>query len=125
MYRLLLVTENKDAFSDFASGLSTHAVVELAWAESGRMALDMVAKTPVDLVVADEDLGDMSGLKLAYKVLSVNPMINCAVASGLSHEDFHEASEGLGLLAQLSLQPDAAQADDLLRHLKKIKNLSG
>ena len=124
MYRLLLVTENKDAFSDFASGLSTHAVVELAWAESGSMALDMVANTPVDLVVADEDLGDMSGLKLAYKVLSVNPMINCAVASGLSHEDFHEASEGLGLLEQLPLQPGAEQADDLLQQLKKIKNLS-
>ena len=73
---------------------------------------------------ADEDLGDMSGLKLAYEVISVNPMINCAVASSLSHEDFHEASEGLGLLAQLSLQPGSEQANELLDQLKKIKNIS-
>ena len=124
MYRLLLVTANKDAFSDFASGLSSNAVVDLAWAESGGMALDMVANTPVDLLVADEDLGDMSGLKLAYKVISVNPMINCAVVSGLSHEDFHEASEGLGLLAQLPLQSGIEQANELLDQLKKIKGIS-
>ena len=125
MFKLLLVTANKDAFTDFASALSTHAVVELNRAESGGMALDMVTNTPVDLVLADEDLGDMSGLKLAFKVISINPMINCAVASGLSHEDFHEASEGLGLLAQLPLQPGEEQADELVQLLKKIKNLSG
>lgn len=125
MFKLLLVTVNKDAFSDFASALSTHAGVELSWAESGERALDMIANTPVDVVVADEDLGDMKGLKLAYKVISVNPMINCAVASDLSHEDFHEASEGLGLLAQLPLQPGAEQADELVQQLRNITNLSG
>ena len=125
MFKLLLVTANKDAFTDFASALSTHADVELTRAESGGVALDMVTDTPVDLVVADEDLGDMRGLELAYKVISVNPMVNCAVASDLSHEDFHEASEGLGLLDQLPLQPGAEQADELVELLKKIKNLSG
>ena len=125
MLKLLLVTANQDAFSRFASGLSNHADVELTWAESGGMALDMVADAAVDLVVADEGLGDMRGLELAYKVLSVNPMVNCAVASDLSHEDFHEASEGLGLLDQLPLQPGAEQADELVQQLKKIKNLSG
>ena len=124
MLNLLLVTANKGAFTDFASALSTHADVELTWAESGGMAMDRVADTAVDLVVADEDLGDMRGLELAYKVISVNPMINCAVTSDLSHEDFHEASEGLGLLEQLPLQPGAEQADALLEQLKKIKNIS-
>jgi CheY-like chemotaxis protein len=125
MYKLLLVTGNKDSFSDFASTLSKHSVVELSWAESGGAALDMVENRPIDLVVVDEDLGDMRGLKLAFQLLFVNPMINCAVASDLSHEDFHEASEGLGLMAQLPLQPGAEQVDSLFRQLKKIKNISG
>ena len=125
MYKLLLVTANKDSFSDFASTFSKHSVVELSWAESGGAALDMVENRPIDLVVVDEDLGDMRGLKLAFQLLFVNPMINCAVASDLSHEDFHEASEGLGLMAQLPLQPGAEQVDSLFRQLKKIKNISG
>ena len=84
----------------------------------------MVSDTPVDLVVTDEELGDMTGLELAYKLLSINPMINCAAVSPLSHDDFHEVSEGLGLLAQLPLQPGAKQAEELLLRLKDLKNLS-
>lgn len=124
MYKLLLVTTNKGSFSDFASALLTHDSVDLIWAESGSTALDMISDIPVDLVVADETLGDMSGLRLASEILSINFMVNCAVVSPLSHEDFHEMSEGLGLIAQLPSQLGVEQADDLLRRLKKIEKIS-
>ena len=124
MYKLLLVTTNKDSFSDLASALLTRGDVDLSWADSGSTALDMISKTPVDLLVTEEKLADMSGLELANKLLHVNPMINCAAVSPLSHEDFHEASEGLGLLAQLPLQPGAEQAERLLQVLSELKNLS-
>ncbi len=123
MYKLLLVTTDKESFSAIGSAFASHDHVDLSWAESGAAVLDSISNTPVDLVVADEDCGDMSGLHLAFKMLSANPMINCAVASALSHDDFHEASEGFGLLAQLSLKPDVEQAEDLLLRLKKIKNI--
>jgi DNA-binding response OmpR family regulator len=124
MYRLLLVASDKDALSDFASALLAHGDVDLSWADSGSTALDAASGTQVDLVVTDENLDDMSGLKLALKMLSVNPMINCAAVSTLSDEDFHEASEGLGLLAQLPLQPGAEQAEELLQRLRDLKNIS-
>jgi len=124
MHRLLLVTSDKDSLSDLASALLTHGDVDLTWAHSGETALDMLSKTPVDLLVTDEKLVDMSGLELANRLLHVNPMINCAVVSALSPEDFHEASEGLGLLAQLPLQADAEQAEDLLQRLRELKNIS-
>jgi DNA-binding NtrC family response regulator len=124
MHRLLLVTSDKNSLSDLASALLTHGDVDLSWADSGEAALDMISKTPVDLLVTDEKLVDMSGLKLANRLLHVNPMINCSAVSSLSHEDFHEASEGLGLLAQLPLQPGAEQAEGLLQRLRELKNLS-
>lgn len=124
MHRLLLVTSDKNSLSDLASALLTHGDVELSWADSGEAALDMISKTPVDLLVTDEKLVDMSGLKLANRLLHVNPMINCAAVSSLSHEDFHEASEGLGLLAQLPHQPGAEQAEGLLQRLSELKSLS-
>ena len=124
MYRLLLVSPDKDALSALASTLSTHSDVQISRAESGAMALTMISNAPVDLVVTDEKLGDMTGLDLALKMLSVNPMINCAAASSLSHNAFHEASEGLGLMAQLPLQPGAEHAEGLLNRLKEVKSLA-
>ncbi len=119
MFRFLLITPQKAAWSDFAAGLEKESDAELAWAENGQTALAMLSSAPVDLAVADETLEDMTGLEFAAKLISVNPMINCAVVSALSKKEFHEAGEGLGLV-QLPKNPGASQAADLCRHLRKI-----
>ena len=121
MIRLLFVTPARDSLAGLASALEGKEEVELLWAQSGGKALDMVADTPVDLVVTDEFLGDMTGLELAERMLSVNPMINCAAVSKLSSKQFHEESEGLGLLAQLPAVPDKEQAEELLQRLVDLK----
>ncbi len=121
MLRLLLVTPERASLAEFASALEGNDEVALMWAESGSRAMEMAADEIVDLVVTDETLGDLTGLELADKLLSINPMINCAAVSPLSAEEFHEASEGLGLLAQLTPMPSEDQAEALLQHLKDIK----
>ncbi len=68
----------------------------------------------------DENPGGMTGLELAEKVVRINPMINCAVVSSLTPAEFHEASEGLGLLAQLPVRPGVAQAEDILKRLREV-----
>ena len=124
MLRLLLVSPDKDALSGLASALAKHRDVDLFWAESGSKALNMISESAVDLVVTDENLGDMTGLELAGRLLAVNPMVNCASVSSLSSEDFHGASEGLGLLMQLPIRAGEEQAEDLLRHLRQIKEFT-
>jgi len=119
--KLLLVTSTRKTLGDFASALKTNDEVELLWAESGSNALAIAAETFVDLVVIDAVVGDMTGLDLAEKMLSVNPMINCTVVSLLTSKEFHEASEGLGLLAQLPENPKKEHAEDLLLRIKNIK----
>ena len=121
---LLLVSREKDSLSGLASAVKKHDDVVLSWAESGGKALDKVSNSPVDLVVTDEKLGDMTGLEMALKLLSINPMVNCAAISSLSHEDFHEASEGLGILAQLPPQPGEKETEELLQQLRELKNLT-
>ncbi len=109
-----------------ASAWEKSDAVELFWAESGEKALSIISDTLVDLVVTEELLGDMTGLELAERMLSVNPMIHCAAVSPLSSEQFHEASEGLGLLAQLPAVPGKEQAEYLLQRVKHLKGcLSG
>ena len=125
MLKLLLVSPNKASLSGLASALAEHGDVDLSWAESGEKALDIASDTAIDLVVTDERLGDMTGLEFAGRLLSVNPIINCASVSHLSPENFHEVSEGLGLMAQLPIQPSKEDAEELLQRLRNFKSLMG
>lgn len=123
MLRLLMVTPEKEALSDFAAALVKLGNVDLCWAESGEAALNLASDTSIDLIITDESLGDMTGLEFASKLLSVNPMINCATVSRLPPAEFHQVSEGMGLLGQLPTKPDKEHAEKLMRHLQYIKNL--
>lgn len=107
-----------------ASAWTESGDVYLMWAESGKMALGVASDIAIDLVVTDEQLGDMTGIEFAGKLLAVNPMINCASVNRLPPEAFHEASEGLGLLAQLPVHPGKEHAEELLQRLKHIKRLT-
>jgi len=125
MLKLLLVSPNKASLSGLASALVEHGDVDLSWAESGEKALEISSDTAIDLVVTDERLGDMTGLEFAHRLLSVNPIINCASVNHLSPEDFHEVSEGLGLMAQLPIQPSKEDAERILQRLRNLKSHMG
>ena len=125
MLKLLVVTPADNTLHELVSALSTHPEVELSSANSGKTALDLVSHTFYDLVISDEKLPDMTGLELVEGIVRTNAMINCAAVSGLSAHDFHEASEGLGIIAQLPAKPDERDAEELLKQLKAVKGLSG
>ncbi len=120
MIKLLLVTPPVNSLGDFVAALRLDADVELLCAESGQAALKTADEKHIDIVFANENLGDMTGIELAEKMLTVNPMINCAAVSTLSSEEFSEASEGLGLLAQFPANPDKSMAEELLQQVKTI-----
>jgi hypothetical protein len=50
----------------------------------------------------------------------VNAMVNTAVISPLAEADFHEVSEGLGVLGRLPEEPGESDAYDLLGKLKRV-----
>lgn len=125
MMKLLLASPDKSSLSELASALKEHDDVELLTTESGEKALAMVSESAIDLVVTDEELGDMTGLEFARRLISLNPMINCATVSGLEPERFHEVSDGLGLMDQLPIRPGKEDAERLLRNLRLIKGKIG
>jgi len=124
MIKILLVTSEKELFSEFASTLEKNEDVELFWATNGKEALEKMPDNPVDLVVVNENIGDMTGIEFMKKLLPINPMINCSAVNTLEPEEFHEASEGLGVLMQLPVNPGKFEAEDLLKRLKKLKDLT-
>ena len=124
MIKILLVTSEKKPFTEFANVLIKKNDVKLTWASTGQEALAAVSENPVDLVIVDETIGDMTGIEFMKKLLPINPMINCAAVSQLPPEEFHEASEGLGVLVQLPVDPGELEAEDLLKRLKSLKDLT-
>jgi len=124
MIHVLLVSSDKDFFTDLASNMEKNVNLNISRAESGGDALSMISVNNFELVVTDESLYDMTGLKFVEKLVLTNPMINCAAVSSLSSKDFHAASEGLGILMQLPPRPDKIHAENLLQYLNNILNIT-
>jgi len=123
MIKILLLTSERAMFSKFAAVLNKKDDVELSLVESGQNAIKMLKNTPSDLVVVDENLDDMTGIEFMKKLLQTNPMITCAAVCRLSPEEFHEASEGLGVLMQLPASPGKMDAENLLQRLNDLNDL--
>ncbi|RUM36099.1 MAG: response regulator, partial [Desulfobulbus sp.] len=83
-----------------------------------------VQKRPPNLVIIDYHLGDMAPLDLAKDLLKINALVNIAVVSTMNEEDFHEATEGLGLLPRLPSPPLATDGPILLKRLREVSGLS-
>ena len=123
MMNVLLASQGKTSMAALKAGFEEHDV-QTVRAESGTEALSLIAQREFDLVVTDENLGDMTGLEFIKTVITQKPMVNCAAVSALLPEDFHEASEGLGILMQLPVNPGHEYAEELLKQLNKILNLA-
>jgi CheY-like chemotaxis protein len=124
LMRALLVSNRKASLSEFAATLENLSI-HVVWSETENGAISMIGERAMDIIIADEALPHMTGLQFARKLVAINPMIHCAAVSSLSPEEFHEASEGLGLLMQLPVRPKRAHAEDLVKHLRSIMDLTG
>jgi CheY-like chemotaxis protein len=121
--QILLAGRDETALSDFKAALAENQALT-AWAKSGSNAVARITEGKFDLVITDENLGDMTGLECIRKIVQINPMINSAAVSSLLPDNFHEASEGLGVLMQLPATPGRGQAAELLEKLKHILDIA-
>lgn len=87
---------------------------------SGQAVMDRVSAENVQIVVVDEQLSDMDGATLINTIARSHPFVNTALVSTLPEHDFHEETEGLGVLMQLPSPLDAASAEKLLDHYRAI-----
>ena len=123
MLKLLLVSNRGESLSEFSAALNEYDDVEIFSAESEETALKIVKENSMDLVVTDEEIGDISGLEFAKILITTHPMVNCVAVSSLPEKEFHEASEGLGLMTRLPVRPGRKEAGELLKNLLHIKGL--
>ncbi len=122
MIRILLVSLDKNSLSDLKTGLEENNA-QITWVESCGDLLSRLKKEKFDLIITDEKLPDMNGIECIKKLILFNPLLNCAAISSLSPDDFHEASEGLGILMQLPKKPGKEDGIKLLYHLNIVLNI--
>lgn len=124
MLSLLLVTTRQKDLDPFIECLSSDPDVRLTIAASGTKAIDIVRADPPRLVIIDFELPDIGAMRLVSELIMVNAMVNTAVVSPLTEQEFHEAGEGLGILAGLPLAPGEGEARELLCKLRTVLGMA-
>jgi DNA-binding response OmpR family regulator len=124
MIHVLLVGQEKSIFKELEAAFADHKITS-EWTDTAQKALSRLSGGNFDLFITHEKLPDMAGRDLIEKVLSENAMMNCVVLSALSHDEFHETYEGLGVLMQFPHTPGKKQVQNLLDHLNRIARIAG
>lgn len=120
---IVFVAKNFSRFSVLVTRLRREQDVELIPVATGAAGLAQLKGKPLDLVIVDEQLDDMSGIAFVKQLVKVNPLANTAIVGSLANEVFHEVTEGLGVLMQLPTLPTEQDAEALLAVLAKISGL--
>jgi DNA-binding response OmpR family regulator len=123
MPRILLVADQVEAFEELARSLRHEEDVEILWGHDSEAALNSAAADTPDLVIVDEVIGEVQGLDWIQRLISVNAFVQTAAVSRLTPEDFHETSEGLGIMAQLPPHPGKTDALRILKMIGKSPKL--
>jgi DNA-binding response OmpR family regulator len=125
MLHIILVTVRPEIFHSFAEGLSSDPEVRVDQVTSGAEALGIVRTKSPHLVIVDSEVADTGSLGLVREIISANAMVNTAVVSALSDDEFHDSGEGLGILCRLPLEPGNKEGRELLQKLLAVVRPAG
>ena len=122
---ILFISERLNKLSAFIDALKDNTAINLLTASAVEDGISMTEYHAPALIIVDQQVGAFSGLDLVRRLIKVNAFLNTVVLSTMSHEDFHLHTEGLGILAKLSILPGEKEADRVfellesaIRHLR-------
>jgi len=104
---IVIASQRGQELGPFLAQLKHLKGCELVFAPTASATLEIVRAGAPVFAIIDEGLPDADPLKLVTDIMMVNAMVNTAVVSPLAEEEFHEASEGLGILAAIPPNPGA------------------
>ena len=114
---IIMVSPQMEKWGAFATELGNQCKTDVIAVRAAAEAIDAARKKRPVAMIIDQDLGDMSGMGLVPQLLQINAMINIALVSDQPEEIFHDQTEGLGILMQLSPIADQQEAAQLSERL--------
>lgn len=121
---IVLVSAQPASWTLFADELKTALGVDIELARSGDEAVHLAEERNPVAVIIDQPVPDGDAIDLVRQLMTVNAMIHVAWVSDLPKEAFHDMSEGLGVLMQLSPQKDLSEASRLAVCLRQVSGAS-
>ncbi len=115
---LILFTENAETLAPLIDGI-TDRNLEISVVSDETELLRLVATAAVEAVIAED-----SHLELLKSVIRRYPLINYALISSKTAEEFHTITEGYGFFTQIPASPTREDAQAMLDKLEKISSLS-
>ena len=116
---LLLVTPRPEVWNEclpvFQRGGNT-----LRQAASLEDAAPIIRHTPPVLAILDLELEGKALRQAVIDIMMINASVHTAVVSDMDPDEFHEATEGLGILMPLPTFPKADDAERLLKALAGV-----
>lgn len=122
MKKILFASSKEDRFNEVKKAFSKKGVYEVLDSDSKDKTLEIVSNQFITLVVIDEALTDISGFDLCQEIIKINAMTNTTILSSLPDNQFHDTTEGLGVLMKLPLTPSMDDGVKLEKYLDKIIN---
>ena len=122
---ILFVAPSDVDFDALEKAFNSHPNFICDKTDSSEAAKKYVKENKVDVVVAAEQLPDETGLSCVQEVVKMNPFINCALCSSADPDDFHEFTEGYGVVMQFSVTPTVKETYEFIEKLSKIYQLTG
>lgn len=123
MLNILSVNEDEQQIEPMLQALRSRMDIKVVHADTAKFALERVSFQEIDAVIVAEKLPDSSGKDFIEALTKKNPFIPCSMISAMSHDDFHEYTEGLGVLMQLPENPGGKEAAELIDKLVEIDKI--
>ena len=117
---IIVATLRPKKIDEFLTALAEASQEEILIETSGADTIKQVKVTTPKLVVVDGGLPDFEPLKLVMEIIKISAMTNTAVVTSMTAEDFHEASEGYGVLVGLPINPGKTDGVELVELLGRV-----
>lgn len=119
MASITLVSAAPDRLVPFIEALCNAGAGAVHHVATAEAAVACARQTPPALMIIDRQV-DMPVFALVAELMKANALINTAVISEASADDFEQTSEGLGVLMQLPDPPGPEDAAALTARLKGL-----
>ncbi len=121
--RFVVVCEKSDDLENLRQGLMKQPQVEIVMIDGVENAVKEIATNTPALVIVAEKVQGIGGKDIIEMMIKKNPMVNTALVSRLSDEEFHEYTEGLGVLMPVPVDAGEETALEMLEKIKKLYSL--
>jgi DNA-binding NarL/FixJ family response regulator len=117
---IALITPNAFRMKPFAETLSLQTGSDVEFLADSSTAIDTLRALKPWAVVIEDSQEDVSSLGMVHQILAYDIQIHIAMMSDNPEKEFHDKTEGLGILMQLPKNADAKDAQALAERLNQL-----